>query len=123
MRPDQFHALCEDIARTEIERIRIKARNWPGAHTPHKRQTSVKPAATRHANCRSVPQLSMPVVEKLLFGRFDVHDGGPCPVPADTPLWVLMRGGYTYRVTSSHVDWKHTGASSDIVGWKPRTEM
>lgn len=116
-----FHARCEELARTEIERIRIKARNWPGAHERPERQRNVQLA---HPNCRSLAQpLSFAVAQRILVDDFNVHTGGSRPIPAGVSVFVLTRSGYAFPVVSSNIDWRHIGDTSDIVGWKPSEKM
>jgi hypothetical protein len=115
-----FHARCEELAKAEIERIRIKARNWPGAHKRPARQT------TQHPNCRSLPvpmQLSFRTAGRILAEDFTVHTGGPRPLPAGVAVLVLTRSGYSFNVVSSNIDWRHIGDTSDIVGWKHNKKM
>lgn len=54
-----------------------------------------------------------------------LHNGGPCPVPPETPIYPSYRGaedrtkGIRIRLApAGRLDWSHDGSADDIVAYR-----
>lgn len=60
------------------------------------------------------------LTDELRAAGWKPHDGGPCPVPGETLVSLLLRNGDRFRCGSraKRLAWEHDGDPYDIIAYK-----
>lgn len=63
----------------------------------------------------------MSLTPEMIADGWIKHDGGPCPVPLDSIVDVMIFSRQTGNFFACNLLWEHDGRQDDIIAYRPES--